>query len=163
MITSGTVLIENEIFNSKKETIKVAMSKLWLVVYCVSSIQIHEQILEFGLRVEGDKSSSTFYNKSSNAVQWTTPNFWGNIQIVRIYILEYNISNSMSFIIRYLEFKTLHHCFRHISDEVICYFFDNVEDTKKIFQHRNISIIVVLLKRCINTVSLKTLFTSVSV
>jgi len=107
MITSGTVLIENKIFNSKKGTIKVAVSKLWLV-YCVSSMQMHEQILESGLRVEGDKSR-------------------------RIYILEYNISNSMSFITRYLEYETLHHCFRHISDEFICHVFDNVEDTKKIY------------------------------
>ena len=37
MVTSGTVLIEHKIFDSKKETTKVAVSKLW-PVYCVSGI-----------------------------------------------------------------------------------------------------------------------------
>ena len=39
MVTSGTVLIEHEIFDPEKWTTKVAISKLW-PVYCVSSIQI---------------------------------------------------------------------------------------------------------------------------
>ena len=39
IVTSGTVLIEHEIFDPEKWTTKVAVSKLW-PVYCVSSIQI---------------------------------------------------------------------------------------------------------------------------
>ena len=40
IVASSTVLIEYKIFfNSKKETTKVAMSKLW-PVYCISSMQI---------------------------------------------------------------------------------------------------------------------------
>jgi len=37
IVTSGIVLIEHEIFDSKKETTKVSISKLW-PVYCVFSI-----------------------------------------------------------------------------------------------------------------------------
>ena len=37
MVTSSTVLIEHEIFDSEKGTTKVAMSKLWLI-YCVPSM-----------------------------------------------------------------------------------------------------------------------------
>ena len=36
MITSSTVLIEYEIFDSAKETTKVTVSKLWLVYYVLS-------------------------------------------------------------------------------------------------------------------------------
>ena len=40
-----------------------------------------EKILQSGLRVEGNKSSSIFYDKSDNAILLATPNLWGNIQI----------------------------------------------------------------------------------
>jgi len=39
MVASNTILIEHEIFDPKKETIKFAMLKLWLVYY-VSSMQL---------------------------------------------------------------------------------------------------------------------------
>jgi len=67
IVASNTVLIEHEIFNSEKETTKVAMSKLWPVYY-VLDIQMcflsTGQILLSELRVENDKSSFTFYDKS---------------------------------------------------------------------------------------------------
>ena len=37
------------------------------------------QILQFGLRVEDNKSSSTFYNKSGDTVLLATPNLWDDI------------------------------------------------------------------------------------
>ena len=40
MVASSTVLIEHEIFDPKKETTKVAVSKLWPVYY-ISNMQIH--------------------------------------------------------------------------------------------------------------------------
>ena len=73
------------------------------------------QILQSELRVKGNKSGFTFHNKSGNAILLTTSNFWSNIQIIRTHILKYNISNSVSLIIRYLDFKTLYCCFEHIS------------------------------------------------
>jgi len=64
-------------FDLEKGTTKVTMSKLWLV-YCVPSMQIYllstGQIFQFGLRVESNKSSSTFYNKSGDVVSSATLN-----------------------------------------------------------------------------------------
>ena len=58
MIALYTVLIEHKIFNPKKRTTKVAISKLWLV-YCISSMQMHllftGQILQSKLRVKATK------------------------------------------------------------------------------------------------------------
>jgi len=69
----------------------------------------------------------------------------------------------MSLAIKYLDFETLHYYFEHASDEVIHYVLDNIENTKKIhFPYRNISAIVVLLEKYTNTVSLRFLFTPVS-
>jgi len=82
--------------------------------------------------VEDDKSGSTFCDKSGDTVLLATPNLWGNIQIVRTYILKHNVPNSVSLIIRYLDFKTLHCHFGHTSDEIMCHVLDNVEDAKKI-------------------------------
>jgi len=65
---------------------------------------------------------SIFCNKSGNAILLATPNLWGNIQIVRTYILKYNVFNLMS----------LHH-FEYIFDKVICHILENVEDVKKIY------------------------------
>jgi len=90
------------------------------------------QILQSGLRVEGNKSSSTFCDKSGDAVLSATPNLWSNIQIVRACILKHDVSNPMSLVIRHLDFETLHHHFGHTSDEVIYHVLDNVENTKKI-------------------------------
>ena len=71
MVASNTVLIEHEIFNSEKGTTKVAVSKLWPVYY-ISSMQMcllsTEQILQSGLRVEDNKSSSIFCNKFGDAI-----------------------------------------------------------------------------------------------
>ena len=82
IVASSTVLIEYEVFDSKRETIKVAMLKLW-PVYCVLSIQIYlfsiRQILQSGLRVKGDKSGSTFHDKSGNTVLLATSNPCSNI------------------------------------------------------------------------------------
>ena len=91
-----------------------------------------KQILQSGLRVKGNKNSSTFCNKSGNAVLLATSNLWGDIQIVRTYILKNNIFNPVSLSTRYLDFGTLHCHFRHISDNIICYVLNNIEDMKKI-------------------------------
>jgi len=40
MVVSGTVLIEHKIFDSEKETTKIAILQLWPVYY-ISSIQIY--------------------------------------------------------------------------------------------------------------------------
>jgi len=90
------------------------------------------QIFQFQLRVAGDKSSSTFYDKSGNTVISATSNLWDNIQIVRTHILKHNILNPVSFMTRYLDFETLHHCFGHAYHEVIHHVLDNAEYTKKI-------------------------------
>ena len=94
MVSSGTVLIKHKIFDPEKGTTKVAVLELWLV-YCVSGIQMCllsiRQIFHSGLRVEGNKSSFTFCDKSGHAILLTTPNLWSNIQIVRTCILKHNI------------------------------------------------------------------------
>ena len=63
------------------------MSELCLV-YCIPSMQIcllsTGQILESGLRVEGNKSGSTFHNNSSDAILSAISNLWSNIQIVKL-------------------------------------------------------------------------------
>jgi len=90
MVVSGTVLIEHKIFDSEKETTKIAILQLWPVYY-ISSIQIYlfsiRQILQSKLRVKSNKSSSTFCSKSNNTVSLVTPNLWSNIQIVRTCII----------------------------------------------------------------------------
>jgi len=91
------------------------------------------QILYSGLRVEGDKSSSIFCNKSGNAILSAIPNLWSNIQIVRTPILKYDIPNPISFVTKHLDFETLHHHFGHASYKIICYILNNVEDAKKYF------------------------------
>jgi len=90
------------------------------------------QILQSGLRVKSNISGSTFCDKSGDAVLLAVPNLWGNIQIVKTCILKYNVLNSMNLVIRHLDFETLHYCFEHVSDEVMCHILDNVEDAKKI-------------------------------
>jgi len=85
------------------------------------------------LKVEGNKSGSTFHDKSGDAVLLDTPNLWSNIQIIRTHILKHGVSNPISLITRYLEFETLHCCFGHTSDEVMHHVLDNVEDAKKIY------------------------------
>ena len=76
---SDTVLIEHKIFNSEKETTKVAMSKLQ-PVYCIPNIWIHlfstKQILQFRLRVKDNKSSSTFCDKFGDTILSATLNLW---------------------------------------------------------------------------------------
>ena len=135
MVAFGTILIEHEIFDPEKETTKVAVLKLQLVYY-VSSMQIYllstEQILQFELRVKGNKSGSTFCDKSGYAVLLATPNLWGNIQIVRTCILKHDVPNHVSLVTRHLDIETLHCHFGHASDEVMCHVLDNVEDAKKI-------------------------------
>ena len=91
------------------------------------------QILQSGLRVKGDKSGSTFHNKSGNAVLLATLNLCSNIQIIRTHILKYNVFNLVSLKTRYLDFKTLHHHFGHASYKIICYILNNIEDAKKYF------------------------------
>ena len=136
IVAYSTVLIEHKIFDPKKETTKVAVLKLWLVYY-IFSIQMYflfiRQILQSELRVEDNKSGSNFYNKSGNAILLATSNLWNNIQIVRTWILKYNISNSVNFVTRYLDFETLYNCFGYVFDEIIHHIFVNVEDVKKIY------------------------------
>ena len=85
------------------------------------------------MKVEGNKSSSTFHDKSGDAVLLATLNLWSNIQIIRTYILKHDIPNSVSLIIRHLDFETLYCCFGHAFDEVMYYVLYNVEDVKKIY------------------------------
>ena len=76
MVASSTVPIEHEILNPETETIKVTMLKLQPVYY-VSSIQIYllsRQILQSRLRVKGNKSGFTFYNKSGYTILLVTSN-----------------------------------------------------------------------------------------
>ena len=74
MVTSSTILIKHEIFNPEKRTTKVAMSKLYYVPKMQICLFSTRKILQFRSRVESNKSSSTFYNKSGNAVPLATPN-----------------------------------------------------------------------------------------
>ena len=71
MIASSTIMIEHKIFDFEKGTTNVAVLKLWLV-YCVSSMQMYflstRQIFQSKLKVESNKSSSTFCNKSNHVV-----------------------------------------------------------------------------------------------
>ena len=82
MVTFNTFLIEHKIFYPKKGTTKVAVSKLWPVYY-VPGMQMHflstRQIFQSGLRVEDNKSGSTFCDKSGDTVLLATPNLWSNI------------------------------------------------------------------------------------
>ena len=89
------------------------------------------QIFQSKLRIEGNKSGSSFCDKSSNSILLTTSNLWNNIQIMSTYILKHNISNLIS-LIRYLDFEILHHHFEHIYDKVIYHIFNNIENTKRI-------------------------------
>ena len=136
IVASSITLIEHEILNPEKGTTKVVVSKLQPVYY-IFNIQIcllsTEQILQSGLRVKDNKSGSTFCNKSDDTVPLATPNLWNNIQIIRTYILKYNIFNPVSLAIRYLNFETLHHCFGHISNKIIYHVLNNVEDVKNIY------------------------------
>jgi len=91
------------------------------------------QIFQSNLRVKDDKSSFNFHNKSGNTILSAISNLWNNIQIMKTYILKYNIPNHVSLVTRYLDFETLYCYFGHTSDEVIYYVLDNVEDAKKIW------------------------------
>ena len=51
---------------------------------------------------------------------------------MRTCIFKHNISDLVSLVTKYLDFETLHHYFRHISNKVICHVLDNIEDMKKI-------------------------------
>ena len=106
------------------------------LIYYISSMKIYllstRQNFQSKLRFKGNKSSFTFYNKSSDTVLSATLNLWSNIQIVKTHTLKHNISDSVSLIIRYLDFETLYYCFKYISDKVIYYVLDNIEDITKI-------------------------------
>ena len=91
------------------------------------------QNFQYRFRIEDNKKSSTSHDKSYNTVLLATANLWGNIQIVRTYILKYNIFNLVSFTIRYLDFETLDCCFVHTSDKIIYHVLNDVEDMKKIY------------------------------
>ena len=91
------------------------------------------QNFQYRLRVENNKESSNFHDKFNNTVLLATANLWGNIQIVGTYILKYNVFNLVSFAIKYLDFETLDCCFMHISDKIIYYVLNDVEDMKKIY------------------------------
>ena len=82
MISTSTILIEYEIFDPEKGTTEVFILKLW-PVYCVPGMQIYllftRQIIQFSLRVENNKSGSTFHNKFDNTVLLATSNIWANV------------------------------------------------------------------------------------
>ena len=82
--------------------------------------------------MEGNKSGSTFCDKSGDAVLLATPNLWDNIQIVRTCIFKHYIPNLVSLVTRHLDFETLHCHFEHASDEIMHHVLENVEDVKKI-------------------------------
>ena len=70
------------------------------------------------LRVEDNKSGSTFHDKFGNAILSAISKLWNNILIVRIYIFKHNVSNSINLIIRHLGFETLYCHFEHTSNNV---------------------------------------------
>ena len=80
------------------------------------------------MRVEDNKGRSTFYDKSCNTVLLATTNVWDNIEIVKIYIVKYNL---ISVVIRYLDIEILDCCFRDTSDKIIYDVAEDVEDVKK--------------------------------
>jgi len=163
IIAFKTVLIEHEIFNSKKETTKVAVSKIW-PLYCVSDIQIY-------LFIKSRTTFIVFYSQSrlknlfskdkfGNAVLLVVSNLWDNIKIVKTYILKYNIFSPVSLTTRYLDFETLYYHFEHVSDEVIHHILDNIEDTKKsCFPTQKYVFYSYILRK---VVFLRTLFTPLS-
>ena len=55
------------------------------------------------------------------------------ITIVKTCTFKYNAPNFVSLTTRPLDFETFHHCFEHISDEVMYHVLDNVKDVKKIY------------------------------
>jgi len=61
------------------------------------------------MRVESNKSGSTFHDKSGDAILLATPNHWDNILTVRTYILKHNVSNPINLVTRHIDFETLHH------------------------------------------------------
>ena len=69
----------------------------------------------------------------------------------------------MNLTIKHLDIETLHHHFGHTSDKVMYYFLTILKIQRRfIFQYKNMSAIVIFLKRYTNTVFLRTLFTPVS-
>ena len=52
---------------------------------------------------------------------------------MRTHIFKYNIPNSVSFVIRYLDIEILYHHFGYTFDKVIHYILNSVEDAKKIY------------------------------
>jgi len=110
--------------------------------------------------MEGNKSGSSFCDKSSDSVLLAISNLWNNIQIVSTHILKHNVSNLIS-LIRYLDFETLHYHFEHISDKVIYHIFNNIKKTKRIHFPTQKSAVIALLKYD-KTVFLRTLFALVN-
>ena len=136
MVAVGTVLIEHEIIDPKDRTTRTTISKLW-PVYCVPGITMclfsTGQLLQSGLSIKGTMDGSTFCDSSGDAVLSTLPNLWGSIQVVRTYIIKNNVSNPMSLVTRYPDYKTIHHQLGHISDKAMRHISDNVEGTEKIY------------------------------
>ena len=91
------------------------------------------QLLQSGLSIKGTMDGSTFCDSSGDAVLSTLPNLWGSIQVVRTYIIKNNVSNPMSLVTRYPDYKTIHHQLGHISDKAMRHISDNVEGTEKIY------------------------------
>ena len=112
------------------------------------------------MRVEDNKSRSTFYDKSGDTVLLATANVWDNIKIVETYIVKYNVSNLMSVVIRYLDIETLDCGFRDTSEKIIYDVVEDVEDVKKnYFPTKNIISIITHLEKYTNKVCLSILFT----
>jgi len=135
MVAIGTVLIKHEIIDPKDRTTRTAISKLWPVYYipgmtiCLLSTR---QLLQSGLSIEGTMDGSTFCDLSGDAVLSALPNLWESIQVIRTYIIENNVSNPMSLVIRYPDYETIHCQLGHISNEAIRHISDNVEGAEKI-------------------------------
>jgi len=75
---------------------------------------------------------SLVYDKFGDVILLATPNLKNNIQIMRICILKHNVSNSVSFTIKHLDFEILYCYFGHVSNKFIYHILDNVENAKKI-------------------------------
>ena len=80
-----------------------------------------------------NKSSFTFCDKFDNTILSATSNLWNNIQIMRTYILKYNVPNLVSLVIKLLNFETLYHHLEYAFNRIMYHVLDNVEDVKKIY------------------------------
>jgi len=73
------------------------------------------------------------YTSPSLSHRFSTPVWTILDRVKKTHILKHNIPNLISLTMRHPDFETLYHCFKHTSNEVMCYILNNIEDTKNIF------------------------------